>query len=102
MDEQQPSQIFGLNFLQDDKSEPDEITGAYDPEQELWLNEVRGGVLHNGVPAVFDGRSGSHSNPLPFPGKPSMSSEYTEKRTWYRTNTGGGRDKDSNSDFDDD
>lgn len=28
--------IFGLNFLRDMKGVSDEITGAYDPKQELW------------------------------------------------------------------
>jgi hypothetical protein len=47
MNEQEPRPILGLNFLQDMKGDPDPITGAYDPEQEVWIQEelIQGGGL---------------------------------------------------------
>jgi hypothetical protein len=71
-----PSAIFGLKFLQDMKGVPDEITGAYDPKQERWTVQK---------PAQEQEQR---------PG----TSYHTVKDTWQRTNTGGGRDKDSNQD----
>jgi hypothetical protein len=45
-DEQQKSSVWGLNFLQNPKDSDEEITGAYDPKQELWttLEQVQGGA----------------------------------------------------------
>jgi len=43
--DKQKSQIFGLNFLQDAKGEPTDVTGAYDPKQERWIMQ---GPEHGG------------------------------------------------------
>jgi hypothetical protein len=47
MNEQQPRAIWGLNFLQDINYTVDEITGAYDPEQEVWImqGQAQSGLL---------------------------------------------------------
>jgi hypothetical protein len=47
MNEQEPRPILGLNFLQDMKGDSAPITGAYDPEQEVWIPEelIQGGGL---------------------------------------------------------
>jgi hypothetical protein len=51
MDEQQPSAIFGLNFLQDMKGIPAEFAGVYDPGQELWIMQD---PVQSGLPGVED------------------------------------------------
>ena len=70
--------IFGLNFLQDMKGEPAEITGAYDPKQERWIMQ-------------------EPIQELETPIRPSTR-RATINATWRGTNTGGGRDRDSEQD----
>jgi hypothetical protein len=68
------SVLFGLNLLQDMQGNPDKITGAYDPKQELW---IRQGQVQVGL-----------QSELPTPNKPSTTrntTDYTERTTWNRT-----------------
>jgi hypothetical protein len=74
----QKSQVFGLNFLQDMKGEPTEITGAYDHKQERWIAQEQ-----------------VQSNPEHSNGQPDYRQQATHRESWSRTNTGGGRDSDS-------
>jgi hypothetical protein len=96
MNEQQPSEIFGLNFLQDMKGDPDEITGAYDPEQEIWIMEgqvqampfpkLPGHQPGTGLPGIEPPQPGiglpTREQPGPRP--------RTNKDTYYNTQTPGG------------
>jgi hypothetical protein len=95
MNEQQPRAIWGLNFLQDMKGEPSEITGAYDSEQQLWISQ---GQVQNGL--IPKGFSGGLDN-LPVRNKRNMGTR-TQESYKGGTNTSGGRDKDSRYDTDDD
>ena len=58
MNEQQPHSIWGLNFLQDMKGEPSEITGAYDSKQQLWITQgqVQGGLIPEGLSGGFSSK----------------------------------------------
>jgi hypothetical protein len=104
INEQQPRPIWGLNFLQDMKGELDEVTGAYDPDQQLWITpeqvqldekafaNVTGGLL---LPRnlISDAKS------LLGNARPKVGNRANATRTQgaYQgsTNTGGSRDKDS-------
>jgi hypothetical protein len=112
MNEQEPRAIFGLNFLQDMKGDSHEITGAYDPEQELWITQgqvqldeealanVKGGGLPLGrlMPDAGSllGKTDLPKRDLPAPWR--TTTKTTHETTAYRTNGGNDWNEDSNHD----
>jgi hypothetical protein len=118
MNEQRPRPIWGLNFLQDMKGELDEVTGAYNPEQQRWITQgqvqeplisedeldevtganlaqelVQGSLISKGFPRELFGKP----DDLPKIGNTNRG---TSTSTNSGTNTGGGRDRDSRYDSD--
>jgi hypothetical protein len=103
MNEQPPSAIFGLNFLQDMKGASDAITGAYDPEQELWttqgqtlldeeaLANVTGGNAISDVIRGLEGTSVNSIDRVPrteFPSPRPATSRETRSRRSTTTSQG--------------
>jgi hypothetical protein len=114
MNEQQPHPILGLNFLQDMKGELDEVTGAYDPEQQLWITQgqvqldeealanVTGGQLPQEI-LISDGERalrGLSGKPDQIPKIGHTNTGTSTSTSKGGTNTGGGRDRDSKYDSD--
>ena len=100
MNEQQPSQIFGLHFLQDMKGTAVEITGAYDPEQELWI--MQGQVQGSPLPGWNRRILGQLPGHQQFPGPPRRTTQTTREHTLYETITNNYQDNDEASDTDTD
>jgi hypothetical protein len=90
MNEKQESSIWGLNFLQDAKETPAEITGAYDPEQEVW-------IMQGQVQSLW---GKSHLNPWAKPYKPIVTKVPTRYRTPMITEVPGRPNKDEEHDYD--
>jgi hypothetical protein len=96
MNRQRQHTILGLNFLQKSKGKSDKITGAYDPEQELWITaeQVQGGGLVSELVDHLPVKGGTYGHlPQAKPGEgPQLGGPgpRTSKDTHYNTN--GGRD----------
>jgi hypothetical protein len=78
MNEQQPSAVFGMNFLQEMKGVPAEITGAYAPEQEIWLMQ---GQVHSGLPKGKFGNLAGSELPSPRMTTTRSTRDWTANRT---------------------